>query len=259
MRRSCGGSKRSCGTLAKVAAVLWLATVHTAARADFVTYNFTSKDDQTGSSVTGSFSYNTATAPWGLWPAIALAQFQDPGGSLTVTDNGHTYARTDVTAVLHPNSLALWSVPADGRGGILIELSWSGPGLPNLKALPATLDTSALVKPYFAITGSRPPIVSSGRITSVVLQTPASTAPEPAALTLAAIAATGALAVVRRSRPDARTAGRMVRPHRTLCPRTAAKAPGRANPGRLCRGRGRGAIARVSSPSAGQLVVCGPL
>jgi hypothetical protein len=190
--------------MARLAAVLWLATAHTAARADFVTYDFTGYDTVTRSPVTGSFSYNTS-APGQVLPASGPPQgalWDDVQGSLSITDNGHTYTSTSISANLVPEKLILFSNPGtEVVGSVYVSLPWLGPGLSSIASLPATIDVNHLLFPQFSIGGGpRAPGLGGGPITSVVLQSSPSTAPEPGALTLAAIAATGALAVVRRGR-----------------------------------------------------------
>jgi hypothetical protein len=190
--------------MARLAAVLWLAAVHTAARADFVTYTFTGNDSLTRSPVTGSFSYNTSAPHTLLLPPLGqpqVALYPDVQGSLSVTDNGHTYTSTSITANLGPDQLILFSNPPETGAWLYLNLPWTGPGLSSITSLPATIDVNRLLFPRFSIGGGNAaPAIGDGPITSVVLKTSAATAPEPGALTLAAIAATGALAVVRRGR-----------------------------------------------------------
>jgi hypothetical protein len=208
MKADCGGGSSANRMRAAVVALLWLATVHTAARADFVSYSFTGKDSLTGSPVTGSFSYNTS-APSRLEPASGTPQFalyDNAQGSLSITDNGHTYASTSVSADLSPNRLTLFSNPTNTAGSTSVDLSWTGPGLSSIASLPATItiDVNHLwisLFPQFSIGGGpSAPALGTGPITSLVLQTSPSTAPEPGTLTLAVIAATGALAAGRRGR-----------------------------------------------------------
>jgi hypothetical protein len=194
------------GGTAAVAALLWLASAHGAARADFVSYTFTGKDGSTGGLVTGSFSYDTS-APHAPAPPSALlhdAEYPDVRGSLSLTDNGHTYTNTSVAAGLQPNVLILYGSPPGFRGGIYLILPWSEPGLSSITSLPPAIDMNQLANPFFAVTGGLTvPNIAGGPITSVVLQSSPSTAPEPGALTLAAIATAGALAAARRNRRGA--------------------------------------------------------
>jgi hypothetical protein len=200
MKAACGGGTSANRMTAAVAALLWLATAHGAARADLITYSFTGIDFSTGSPVTGSFSYNTSVPPSVIFQGVAL--YPDVGGSLSITDNGHTYTSTSVAANLGPNGLTLFSLPGtEVVGSTYVSLPWSGPGPFSVASLPATIAVNQLPFPTFAIGGGpAAPALGDGSITSVALQTSPSTAPEPGALTLAAIAATGALAVARRSR-----------------------------------------------------------
>jgi hypothetical protein len=194
-----GGGASANRMTAAVVALLWLASVHTVARADFVSYSFTGKDSLTGSPVTGSFSYNTS-APSQLLPPSGPPQFalyDNVQGSLSITDNGHTYTSTSISANLGPDKLILFSNPGtEVVGSVYVSLPWWGRGLSSIASLPATIDVNHLLFPQFSIGGGpSKPGLGGGPITSVV-QAP--TAPEPGALTLAAIAAAGALAVTRR-------------------------------------------------------------
>jgi hypothetical protein len=186
--------------------LLWLLAVLGAARADFVAYTFTARDGYTGSPVTGSFSYDTS-APYTSRPPgnqPGAVSYGDVRGSLTITDNGHTYSTTAVSGSLDPVSLVLYGSSAPGAPGLYVVLEWHAPWLTDLLSLPR-FDPSSSQFSAFAITaGPTQPNIGGGPIAAFAAETASPITPlalpEPGGLTLAAIAAVGGLAAARRRR-----------------------------------------------------------
>jgi hypothetical protein len=171
------------------------------ARADFLAvYNFTGRDGLTGNPVTGTFTYDTASRP--VPPLVVEVLYPDVGGSLSITDGGHTYTSTSISGSLQANSLELLSNPAGSAGAVTIVLEWSGPGASSLSSLPGQLDPSRLVPGFsgFAITGGvTQPNIAGGTITGLTSAQVASL-PEPGGLSLAAVGVVSLAAALRRRR-----------------------------------------------------------
>jgi hypothetical protein len=193
--------------------LLYLVLVLGPARADFVRYEFSGNDVISHAAVSGSFSYNsgapyTNTFPLG-WTFPLGAYYKDVGGNLTLTENGHTYTNTSVSAELQgttltPNGLSLFgNAPASGVG-ISVFLSWSGPPVGSLLSLPPRIDPNRLLPSTFTLTAgvNYPFDIGLGQIT--LSASAAGIAPEPGALSLAAVAAVGGLVAARRARRGGR-------------------------------------------------------
>jgi hypothetical protein len=192
------------GTVAMPIALLCLVSVLGPARADFVRYEFSGHDIISRAPVSGSFSYNsgapyTNTFPLG-WKFPLGAYYKDVGGNLTLTDNGHTYTNTSVFAELQSNILTVNSLTLFGNVpagvGITVSLDWWGPPLGSILSLPPRIDPNRLLPSTFTLsTGDFPKDIGLGPITFSASAT--AIAPEPGALTLAAVAAVGGLAAAR--------------------------------------------------------------
>jgi hypothetical protein len=197
--------------------LLYLVSVLGPARADFVRYEFTGNDVISRSPVSGSFSYNSGAPYTNTFPLGSTfplgAYYKDVGGTITLTENGHTYTNTSVFAELDGTSLTSNSLTLFGNApvsgvAITLDLAWWGPPPGSLLSLPPRIDTNRLLADTnFSLTiGVDQKYIGLGPIT--VSASAASVAPEPSGLVLAAVAAAGGLAAARRCRRGAGTSRR---------------------------------------------------